>query len=330
MRVLITGGAGFIGHHVVSYILETTNWDVVVLDRLDTSGTLHRLVDLPHWQEHQKRISFVFHDLKAPLNEGVVSRIGDVEYILHLAASTHVDRSITDPMLFALDNVVGTVNILDFARSHKPLIRFINFSTDEVFGTASAEYAHTEEDPYKPSNPYAAGKAGAASFGHSYFVTYGTPIITAYTMNNFGERQHPEKLVPKTIRSVMRGEKIPIFASRDAAGALVPTGSRYWLHARNTASAVLFLLAHGVAGEGYNVAGSDELPNIEMAKKIAAHMDKPLLYELVDVGEARPGHDVRYALDGSKLQKLGWKPEVDFETSLKNTVQFCVDHPEWV
>ncbi len=330
MRVLVTGGAGFIGHHVVSYILETTDWDVVVLDRLDTSGNLNRLVDIPQWETHKKRVSFVFHDLKAPLNEGVVNRIGAVEYILHLAASTHVDRSITDPMLFAMDNVIGTVTILDFARSHAPLKRFINFSTDEVFGPASVGYAHTEDDPYKPSNPYSAGKAGAASFGHSYFVTYGTPIVTAYTMNNFGERQHPEKLVPKTIRSVVRGERVPIFASLDASGKLMAVGSRYWLHARNTASAIMFMLNHGVVGEGYNVVGFDELTNLEMAERIAAVLGKPLLYDLVDFHAMRPGHDMRYALDGAKLRALGWKPEVDFDESLKRTVKFCVDHPEWV
>jgi len=327
--ILITGGVGFIGHHIVEFILNTTDWNIVILDRLDVSGTLNRLADLPLWEKEHGRVKFVYHNLRAPLNEYARTRLGDVNYILHLAASTHVDRSIEDPMLFVEDNVVGTTNMLQYARTLPHLKAFINFSTDEVFGPAPKGVAHKENAPYLPSNPYSASKAGAASMGHAFFVTYGVPVITTYTMNNFGERQHPEKLIPRTIRSVIRGEKMPIFAEL-RGGKLVGVGSRFWLHAKNTASAVMFLLKNGKPGESYNVIGFDEFTNLEIAQKVAKLVGKPLKYEFVDFHKTRPGHDRRYALDGTKLRKLGWKPPITFEESLKATVEFTLKHPEWI
>lgn len=328
-RILITGGAGFIGHHIVEYILDTTDWDIVILDRLDISGTLNRLAELPNWEKERSRVKFVFHDFRAPLNEYVRTRLGNVNYILHLAASTHVDRSIEDPMLFVEDNVVGTTNMLQYARTLPHLKAFINFSTDEVFGPAPKGVAHKEDAPYLPSNPYSASKAGAASMGYAFFVTYGVPVITTYTMNNFGERQHPEKLIPRTIRSVIRGEKMPIFAELKN-GKLQGVGSRFWLHAKNTASAVMFLLEKGTPGESYNVIGFDELTNLEIAQKVAKVIGKPLKFEFVDFHMTRPGHDRRYALDGTKLKKLGWKPPMNFDESLAQTVRFAMEHPEWI
>jgi dTDP-glucose 4,6-dehydratase len=328
-RILITGGAGFIGHHVVEYLLDKTDWEIVVLDRLDISGTLERLVDLPNWKEKGRRVRFVYHDFKAPINEPVAARIGAVEYILHLGGSTHVDRSIEDPLLFAQDNVVGTTNMLVFARSQPKLKFFVNFSTDEVFGPAPEGVAHTENHPFSPSNPYSASKAGAASMGYSFFKTYGLPVITTYTMNNFGERQHPEKLIPKTIRSVLRGENMPIFAKLAEDGKLEAVGTRYWIHAKNTASALLFLLSHATPGDAYNIIGFDELSNLDIAQKVAGFLGKPLKYELVDFHKTRPGHDRRYALDGSKLAGMGWKPDIGFDESLKQTVQFTAARPEW-
>lgn len=329
--VLITGGAGFIGHHLVDYLLEKTDWHLVLLDRLDLSGNLNRMAELPPVRDGQARgrMRFVYHDLKAPIGEHVAAMIGDVDYILHLAASTHVDRSIEDPLLFAMDNVVGTTNLLTYARSLKNLKRFINFSTDEVFGPAPDGYAHKEADPYLPSNPYSASKAGAASMGYAFYVTYGLPVVTTYTMNNFGERQHPEKLVPKAIRSILRGEPMPIFATIDERGVATAIGSRYWIHCRNTASAIFYLLERGVAGQSYNVVGFDELTNLAMAERIAAIVGKPLIPHFVDFHKVRPGHDRRYALDGTKLKELGWTPEVDFEESLRKTVDFTLNNPQW-
>lgn len=328
-RVLITGAAGFIGHHLLDYLLQKTDWDFVLLDRLDVSGDLGRVRDMPSYEKNKDRLQFEWHDLKAPIGESLSKRLGDPHYIIHLAASSHVDRSIEDPLLFAMDNVIGTVNILNFARTSKNLEKFINFSTDEVFGPAPEGHAHSEDEPHRPSNPYSASKSGQEAFGYAFYITYGLPVITTHTMNNFGERQHPEKLVPKTIRSVIRGEPMPIFAKLNKKGKLEAVGSRFWIHCINTASAVLFLLKHGKPGESYNIIGFDELTNLEIAEKVAKIIGKPLIPKFVDFHAVRPGHDRRYALSGEKLKKMGWKPEVSFEESLKRVVNFTLQNPKW-
>lgn len=328
-RILLTGGAGFIGHHVVDYILQNTDYSVVLLDRLDLSGNLQRLRALQSFDRAPGRVEWVWHDLKAPINEHVAKAIGEVDFIVHLAASSHVDRSIEDPLSFVMDNVVGTTNLLNFARGLKGLKQFMNFSTDEVFGPASVGYAHKEDEPHRPSNPYAASKSGQESIGYSFYVTYGLPVTTTHTMNNFGERQHPEKLVPKTIRHVLQGIPMPIFSELDESGRLRAVGSRFWIHCWNTASAIVFLLEKGKPGESYNIIGFDEFSNLEMAEKVASLLGKKLIPEYVDFHKARPGHDRRYALDGSKLASLGWKPEISFDESLRRTVQFALEQPHW-
>ena len=296
-RCLITGGAGFIGHHLVDYILQETDWDIVILDRLDLSGNLNRLTDLPGFEENKGRVKFVWHDLKAPISKPVSDEIGNINYVVHLAASSHVDRSIEDPVLFAMDNVVGTTNLLNWARKrtvdvldpqepsgskHYGIKKFINFSTDEVFGSAPEGYAHKEHDPHYPSSPYSASKSGQEAMGYAFWKTYSLPIINTHTMNNFGERQHTEKLVPKTIRSVINQEPMPIFAEDDGKGGFKGVGTRYWLDAKNTASAIVFLIENGKEGETYNIIGFDELSNLEIAEKVASLVGKPLIPELVD------------------------------------------------
>lgn len=327
-KVLITGAAGFIGHHLVQYLLEKTDYEIVSLDRLDISGDLNRIKDILT-PETQSRFRQVWGDLKAPVNAGVAARLGDVNYIIHLAASTHVDRSIEDPLLFYQDNVIGTANLIQYAKTLPNLQLFINFSTDEVFGPAPDGYAHKETDPFRPSNPYSASKAGAVMAGYASFITDKLPIITTFTMNNFGERQHPEKLVPKTIRSVINGTPMPIFAKLNENNELEAVGSRFWIHCRNTASAIYFLLTKGVPGESYNIIGFDELSNLDIAKKVAEIVGKPLIPHFVDFHKTRPGHDRRYALDGTKMRDLGWEPEVSFDESLRHTVEFSLAHPEW-
>lgn len=341
MKILITGSAGFIGAHLVEYILEKTDWDIVCLDRYDTSGNINRLAEVIK-PEQKHRVKVVYHDLKAPINEFTSRAIGSVDNIVHLAASSHVDRSIIDPLSFVMDNVVGTTNLLTWAKdtglrhSVEGIVpdfwngKFINFSTDEVFGPAADGYAHKENNPHKPSNPYSASKSGQEAIGYAFFVTYGLPVITTHTMNNFGERQHPEKLIPATLRNVLNGNPMPIFSKlNDATGALEAVGSRFWIHCRNTASAVLFLLNNGVAGESYNIIGFDELTNLDIAQKVADIVGKPLIPNFIDFHKARPGHDRRYALDGSKMRDMGWKPEVDFDKSLEKTVKFSLDNPQW-
>ena len=314
MRVLVTGGAGFIGHHVIAYLLERTDWQVISLDRLDYSGNLNRLSDaLKQMPQATGRVKVVHHDLKAAINPHVAAHIGKVDIILHLAAGSHVDRSIEYPLEFAMDNVIGTVNILDFART-QDLKRFIYFSTDEVFGPAPQGIKYKERDRYNCTNPYSASKAGGEEFAVAYQNTYGLPIYITHTMNVFGERQSPEKFIPMCIRKALAGETITIHSNADKTKA----GSRHYIHVREVADALLFLLTNnpeiendygGAKCPKFNIVGSEEWDNLMMAEAISMILHKKLSYEMVDFHSSRPGHDLRYALDGSLMESLGWKPK---------------------
>lgn len=325
-RVLLTGIAGFIGHHVAEGILRTTDWEIVGLDRLDTSGNLNRLSDIAGWDVIKRRVTILWHDLRSPVSDYLKHRIGPIDFVLHLAASTHVDRSIATPLEFVMDNVVGTCQLLDFARSLNGLRRFIYFSTDEVFGPAPDGVAHAEWDCYASKNPYAATKAGGEELALSYHNSFGVPVVVIHCMNVFGERQHPEKFIPKVIRSILTGDEVFIHASPD----LSRPGSRFYLHARNVGQAIQFLLDHGTPGEKYNIVGEKELNNLELASLIAQTIGKPLKHRLVDFHSSRPGHDLRYALDGTKLGQMGFSYPKTFDQSLKKTVQWYLERPEWL
>ena len=337
-RVLITGGAGFIAHHLIGQILETTNWEVVSLDRLDYSGNLNRLHDLmlSFDPEVRKRVKIVHHDLKAELNPLVRSEIGEVDYILHLAAGSHVDRSIDYPMEFVLDNVVGTANILDFARLQKEFLeRFIYFSTDEVFGPAPDGIKYKENDRYNSTNPYSATKAGGEELAVAYQNTYGLPIYVTHTMNVFGERQHPEKFIPMCIKKARDGETVTIHSDHTRTIA----GSRHYIHAEDVSSAVLFLLKYEGTFEPtwgnakcpkFNIVGSEELDNLELATIIAEAQGKKLKYEMVDFHSSRPGHDLRYALDGSKMKELGWVPAKSVRERIADVTKWTLENKRWI
>lgn len=332
-RILITGASGFIGAHVVEHILRNTDWEVVILDRLGVSGNHNRLTDILCWPEESHRVTSFVHDLRCPMNEWVVNRAGTVDYILHIAASTHVDRSITDPMSFVLDNVVGTTNMLQFARGQKHLKAFIYFSTDEVFGPASKGTAYKEWDRYNSGNPYAATKAGGEEMCVAFSNTYRIPLIITHTMNVFGERQHPEKFIPLVIKKVLAGETVTIHANKTKTRA----GSRFWIHARNVASALLFLInkherdgSKAPLADKFNIVGEKEVDNLAMAKFIAKVVGKKLKYKMVDFHSSRPGHDLRYALDGQKMEKLGWRLPVNFEDSLRKTIEWTLMRDEWL
>jgi len=318
MRVLITGLAGFIAHHVAEDILKHTNWEIVGLDRLDISGNLNRLTDIEVWAKEKHRVKFVWHDLKAPINEHIGREIGDIDIILHIAASTHVDRSIENPMEFVMDNVVATTNLLEYARRLPHLERFLYFSTDEIFGSAHKKMGYKEWDRYNSGNPYAASKAGGEEMCLAFANTFKLPVLITHTMNVFGERQHPEKFIPMTIRKILKGETVIIHANKNKTKA----GSRFYIHARNVAAAVRFVLKKGKIGEKYNIVGEKEMDNLKLAQFIAKVVGKPLRYEMVDFHSSRPGHDLRYALDGTKLKKMEWKLPKNFQESLKKTIQW--------
>ena len=338
-RALITGGAGFIAHHLVSHLLQNTDWEIVTLDRLDYSGNLNRLNDLlirEHDEQTRKRVKIVFHDLKAELNPLVRSEIGNVDYILHLAAGSHVDRSILYPMEFVMDNVVATCNILEFARLQKDnLERFIYFSTDEVFGPAPNGIKYKENDRYNSTNPYSATKAGGEELAVAYENTYNLPIYITHTMNVFGERQHPEKYIPMCIRRIRDGETVTIHSDSTKT---IP-GSRHYIHAEDVSSAILFLLNHqgtfkptwgNAKCPKFNIVGAEELNNLELAKIIADAQDKELNYELVDFHSSRPGHDLRYALDGSKMKEIGWEPTKSVKQRIFDVTKWTLSNDRWI
>ena len=336
-KVLITGGAGFIAHHLIGHILETTDWEIITLDRLDYSGNLNRLHDLmiSFMPETKRRVKIVHHDLKAELNPLVRSEIGDVDYILHLAAGSHVDRSIDYPMEFVLDNVVGTCNILEFARLQPNLERFVYFSTDEIFGPAPNGIKYKEDDRYNSTNPYSATKAGGEELAVAFQNTYGLPIYITHTMNVFGERQHPEKFIPMTIKNVRDGGMVTIHSDSTRT---IP-GSRHYIHAEDVASAVLFLVNYkgefeptwgGAKCPKFNIVGSEELNNLQLAQIIAEAQDKELKYELVDFHSARPGHDLRYALDGDKMKKLGWEPAKSVRERIAEVTKWTLANRRWI
>lgn len=326
MRVLLTGGAGFVGHHIVEHLLKTTDWEIVLLDRLDLSGNLNRISEVIRSYDVKGRLQWVYHDFKAPLSVTVNAKIGKVNIVLHVGASTHVERSITDPLEFVYDNVVGTANILEWVRGYQPEATMVYFSTDEVFGPAFGGHEYTEWSRYDSRNPYAATKAGGEELCLAYANTYQLDIRISHCMNIYGERQHSEKFIPLVMKKVLEGKTVFIHANAEKTKA----GSRFYIHARNVAHAVSFILTIGRAREKYNIVGEEEVDNLTLAKMIAEVIGKPLQYELVDFHSSRPGHDLRYALDGTKMEMLGWKPPVNFSVSLQRTVEWTLKNKHWL
>ena len=289
-KILITGAAGFLGSHFLEEVLVNTDWEIVALCRMTFVGDLQRIIDSCHVQENAHRVKLVFHDLKFELPPHTIEAIGDVDYVAHIAANSHVDRSIAH----------------------------------EVFGPAPQDYDFKEDDRWRPSNPYSASKAGQGALGIAYYNTYQLPIIHTYTMNLFGERQHKEKLIAKSIENILHNRVTKIHAKIDESGNVEYVGQRHWLHARNAANATLFLIKHGLPGEHYNVVGDTEMHNDKLVETIAKLMNITPNIEYVDFAKARPGHDRRYSLDGSKLSNMGWKPPLDFLSSLEKTIKWMI------
>ena len=336
-KILITGGAGFIAHHFVDKILSITDWEIITLDRLDFSGNLNRLneIVLSYPDKVKKRVKVIFHDLKAELNPEIQSMIGKIDIIAHLAAGSHVDRSISHPLEFVMDNVVGTAHVLDFARKCENLERFVYFSTDEIFGPAPKGIYYKENDRYNSTNPYSATKAGAEELVVAFENTYGLPSIITHTMNVFGERQNPEKYIPMVIRKVRDGEIVTVHSDLSKTKA----GSRHYIHAEDVADALIFLLNYDIASiplddtgvkcQKFNIVGKDEIDNLQLAQFIAKTQGKELLYEMVDYHSQRPGHDLRYALSGSKMKKMGWSPKSAFDR-LEQTIEWSLKNDRWL
>jgi dTDP-glucose 4,6-dehydratase len=348
-RILLTGASGFVGSHVLRHILTTTDWEVVCPVTFRHKGLSDRLVTAMEDQD-QSRVTIVQTDLTAPISKVTAHKFGEINYILNVASESHVDRSIEEPAQFIQSNVALITNILDYARTLDNLEVFLQVSTDEVYGPAKPGEAHREWiDNIKPSNPYSASKAAQEAVAYSYWRTYDIPLIISNTMNIIGETQDPEKFFPKTLLNVLNGTEMTIHAS--AEGEI---GSRYYLHARNQADGLLFLLKNawtfadpkldeesgeteslqysdgGTVPPRFHIVGEREVDNLEMAQLIAQAAGKELKYKLEDFHSSRPGHDLRYALDGRKIASIGWTAPVPLETSIKSTVDWTLSHPEWL
>lgn len=334
--VLVTGGAGFIAHHVIEYILDNTDWNVVCLDRIDTAGNLNRLSDVINGRSDKNRVRFVFHDLRAEINAGVAGMVGKVDIILHLAAASHVTRSITNPMEFVESNVVGTVNLLNFARTVDNLERFVYFSTDEVFGPAVDNTPFKEYDRYNATNPYSASKAGGEEMCVAYHNTYKLPIYITHTMNVYGERQAPEKYVPMSIKKILNKETLKIHYNTK----LGKYGARNYLHAKDVASALLFILDlkdipiqlghRGGRCPKFNISAGVEHDNYIIACILASALRMPFDFEDYDPNIDRPGHDFSYAISGEWLKTLGWKPSIAVEERMPKVALWYRDNQHWL
>ena len=333
-RVLITGGAGFAGHHLIEHLLTVTDWDLVVLDGLTYAGRPDRLTDCQGYDPG--RVTLLWHDLRAPVHHWLDDRIGDVQAVLHLAAESHVDRSIASPGPFVRNNVDVTLNLLEWVRTRAAVTHFVQVSTDEVYGPAEEGTAHAEWAPVLPSNPYSASKACQEAIAFSYWRTYGLPIVVVNIMNMFGERQDGEKFVPLATKAILAGDEVPLHGRITPEGAW-QASARCWLHARNFADALRWVLTErrpAMFGDAdrpdrWHVAG-EEFSVLSVAHRIAGAAAKPLRYRFADFHSSRPGHDHRYALNADRIAAAGWKAPVPFAESLERTVHWFMANPGWL
>jgi len=326
VKLVLTGGCGFIGHHFAEYIHKNTDWDIIIFDKLTyASMGLNRLRN--NQLLYSKRVKVFTLDICNEISDGVKNEIGnDIDFIVHMAAETHVDNSIKEPKNVINNNINSTLNLLEWARSLVDLKIFFYFSTDEVFGPALNDTLYKEWDRHRPTNPYSASKSAAENICIAYENTYKIPLMIVNVMNAFGERQHIEKFIPLCIKKILNDETILIHSYPDKE----ISGSRFYIHAQNIASAVLFLIKNGKNGEKYNISGEKEVSNLEIAQLIAKIIGKELKYEMIDFHSDRPGHDLRYGLDGTKIQELGWMPKFDFEKSLEKTVKWTLENREYL
>lgn len=318
MRILITGGYGFVGSHFVEHVLVNTDWEIVILDCLNYAGNMNRIVDIQSYDP--KRITTVFHDLRASISETIHKMIGEIDYVWHLAAESHVDNSLKDSIPFVQSNVLGTANLLEYLKKNQNPKKIVYFSTDEVFGPApdplhEPDHKYVENESLNPSNPYSGAKASGEMIARAFANSFGMPIMITRTMNVYGERQHPEKFLPKIMRNIIYGDKVVLHGYKGSPS------SRCWVHARRAADILLFLMEYGAVmdkdhqkdrGYGvYHVIG-EEWNVKDLANKICQIIKgrdlKDTEIEYIDVHKDRPGHDKRYALDGSKVQQLGYIP----------------------
>ena len=307
MKMLITGGAGFIGCNFVHQMVENHDHDLVIFDKLTYAANLDYLVDV------KDKIEFVKGDIGD--SEAVKNVMKECEMVVNFAAETHVDRSIEDPGVFVKTDVIGTYNLLEYVRKYD-VERYLQISTDEVYGSID-NGSFTEKSNIDPSSPYSASKAGADVLVSAYYKTYGAPVVITRSSNNFGPYQFPEKLIPLFILNAMQNKKLPVFGD----GKNV----RDWIFAPDNCTGIYTALMKGNLGEVYNIGGGNEKNNLEITRLILEILGKP--ESLITFVEDRLGHDKRYSLDSSKIMKFGWKPEWKFEDALTETINWYVENP---
>ena len=316
MKILVTGGAGFIGSGFVRLLMAETDWRVINLDQLTYAGNLENLASV----DGDPRYRFVHGDIcDAERVDSLVSE-EKPDAIVHFAAESHVDRSILSPEPVIQTNLRGTFTLLEAAR-RLAVPRFVHVSTDEVYGSLEAPLEATEEFALNPSSPYSASKAGSDLLVRSYFVTFRLPVMITRASNNYGPYHFPEKLIPLMIANALENRRLPVYGD----GMQV----RDWLYVNDHCRGILAVLRHGREGEIYNIGGNRSLPNLEVVRKVLALTGKP--ENLIEYVKDRPGHDRRYALSSEKLMReTGWKPCMDFETGLAKTIEWYRNNPEWV
>lgn len=318
MKVLVTGGAGFIGSNLVRFLIDSrVDVEVINVDKLTYAGNLENLSGL----EDNPRYRFVLADISDVRKMEDVFEEHRSEVVMHLAAESHVDRSIEDASPFIKTNVQGTQVLLDCCMKYG-VERFVHVSTDEVYGTLSEdEPAFTESHQIDPSSPYSASKAASDLLVLAYHRTHDLPAVVTRCSNNYGPYQFPEKLIPLMIRNAMTDESLPVYGDG--------RNIRDWIHVEDHCRALLAVMEHGVPGEAYNIGGEAEIRNIEVVRSILRILGKP--ESLIRYVKDRPGHDWRYAMDLQKIEnELGWSPSVTFEKGLAETVRWYEDHPTWV
>lgn len=329
-KILITGGAGFIGSHVVRlFISRYPNYEIVNLDKLTYAGNLENLSDV----EHAENYSFMKGDI---VDEEFVNQLfKDYQFdgVIHLAAESHVDRSISNPTEFIKTNILGTINLLNAARSswgdNMNEKIFYHISTDEVYGSLGKEGFFVEETPYDPRSPYSSSKASSDHLVRAYFHTYGMPIKISNCSNNYGSHQFPEKLLPLMINNIKQNKPLPVYGEG--------LNIRDWLWVNDHARAIDVIFHTGEVGETYNIGGNNEWTNIDLVKLLCKTMDNKLGKEegtsekLITYVKDRAGHDMRYAIDASKIKReLGWEPSITFEQGLNLTVDWYLENEEWL
>jgi len=311
MKILVTGGCGFIGNNFVKYMLNKyPGCRIINLDKLTYSGNIDNTKDIKN-----ERYEFVKGDI---CNKNLVYNLmKQVDFVVHFAAETHVDKSIVNPFIFTRTNVLGTHILLEAARKSS-VKKFVHISTDEVYGSIDPG-SFVETDTLNPSSPYAASKAAADLLAKSYFVTYKFPVLITRSTNNFGPYQHPEKLIPLFITNILKNKKVPLYGD----GLNV----RDWIYVLDNCEGIDFLLRKGEPGEIYNIRGGNEKSNIEITRMILKELGKKESF--IEYVRDRPGHDRRYSLNDSKIQNLGWAPKLNFKKRLKQTIQWYRKNQEW-